>query len=235
MSEVSRQTGQTVYSTRANNLLEQVRQSTSFETNKEFLATLRQFKRKQYTTLTRITSQQVQEKVSKLLQNYPDLLIQFEEVIPKPQTQFTSALAFVNKVKNAYKSDPVVYETFLGLLRDFQRGGQSQTEVGFVDQVTRAVSILLSKTPDLVKEFQEFYNQKPLTASESNATLNEESIRTPHLDNIHTEETPLLARDIEAQRVVAHPRPIAFYAFLVSLNLIFVGGFLLYWFGLVHF
>lgn len=51
------------------------------------------------------------------------------KIFHKPQ--FNNALAFVQKVKMTYQKDPQIYEKFLLLLKNYQRGMVSQLEVSF--------------------------------------------------------------------------------------------------------
>ncbi|KAJ3318979.1 hypothetical protein HDV06_006794 [Boothiomyces sp. JEL0866] len=156
------------YSVRAYSLLDQIRTQTPPEINKEFHSILSNFKKKN------LDSQTVHEKVSILLKDYPHLLVQFEEcMISQPQaqtappTQFGSAIAFVNKIKVAYKDNPAVYDQFLTLFRDFQRGQLD------ADTVTGLVTKLLKSRPDLVEEFQQFCQPK-IVRQDSNDTVAEE-------------------------------------------------------------
>ncbi|KAJ3269012.1 hypothetical protein HDV01_001939 [Terramyces sp. JEL0728] len=151
------------YSVRAYSLLDQIRTQTPPETNKEFHSILSSFKKKS------IDSNTVHERVSVLLQDYPHLLTQFEECMisqPKVQpapTQFGSAIAFI---KVAYKDNPAVYDQFLTLFRDFQRGQLD------ADTVTGLVTKLLKARPDLVEEFQQFCQPK-IVRQDSNDTVAE--------------------------------------------------------------
>jgi histone deacetylase complex regulatory component SIN3 len=105
----------------------------------------------------------------------------FEECLPGKRegslNQFDSALTFVNKVRNRYQNDPNTYNTFLGLLRDYQRGGRAQEDVSL------AVTWLLREHPDLVLEFSKFCNAgQVLKNSDSNETLGPIEENTPLLD-----------------------------------------------------
>ena len=81
----------TSYSTTAHALLDQIKQQTTPEINKEFHKVLSSFKRKE------IDSSQVYERVKQVLKDYPQLLQQFENHLPGQNATFSSALLFVNR------------------------------------------------------------------------------------------------------------------------------------------
>lgn len=60
--------------------------------------------------------------------------------------QFSNALAFVQKVKKTYFNDPEVYDKFLTLLKNYQRGAVSQQEVCFVFKSISFIAILIHFT-----------------------------------------------------------------------------------------
>jgi histone deacetylase complex regulatory component SIN3 len=75
--------------------------------------------------------------VSFVLRNYPRLIEEFAYYIPvegkeekEPVTSnFDFAMTFVQQVRTFYSQEPEVYSTFLGLLKDYQMGKVTQTEV----------------------------------------------------------------------------------------------------------
>jgi histone deacetylase complex regulatory component SIN3 len=85
----------------------------------------------------RINAQETHEQVSFILRNYPRLIEEFAYYIPveskeekEPITSnFDFAMTFVQSVRTNYAQEPEVYSTFLGLLKDYQMGKVTQTEV----------------------------------------------------------------------------------------------------------
>ncbi|KAJ3302932.1 Transcriptional regulatory protein sin3 [Kappamyces sp. JEL0829] len=194
----------TTYTTRALGLLDSIRHSTTPEVNQEFLSVLAAFKRKQ------IDSKTTLKQVTSILKDYPALLQEFTSYLPEgsgshvasptklpardleqgppPEeqgpTQFSAALAFVNRVKLTYAQEPQVYETFLSLLRNYQRGLVAQKDV------VVSVSSLLSATPELAVEFQKYYGSS-LAPDEamSRANSNDTIASTPPVSS----KTPLIS------------------------------------------
>ncbi|KAJ2998714.1 hypothetical protein HDV02_004159 [Globomyces sp. JEL0801] len=136
----------TTFTNRAHLLLAKIKSQTSDEINRKFIQILREFKQKQ------ITSAVVHDQVRLLLTDYPDLFNQFEQsfILPSHKNtlvednQFNEAMAFVQKVQKVYEHTPYVYQKFLDLLREYQRGGRSQDEVIF-------------EGPDLITQFIKSY------------------------------------------------------------------------------
>jgi histone deacetylase complex regulatory component SIN3 len=171
---------------RSQRLLDQIRSQTPKEISDEFFATLKLYKTRQ------IDTQEVFQRVQMILADYPTLWGHFVDYIPptaKPTPLLSPALEFVNQVKRAYRHNPQIYEEFTILLRDCQRGQRSKTEV------KEAVGLLLHATPELVVQFEKFYQQDPqLSRTDSNATLELGGPLTV------SEATPLV-RDVESGQI----------------------------------
>jgi histone deacetylase complex regulatory component SIN3 len=184
--------------------LDQIRSQTPKAISDEVFATLKLYKNRQ------IDTQEVFERVQVILADYPVLWGHFVDYIPppaKPTPILSPALEFVNSVKRAYRHNPEIYEEFTILLRDCQRGQRSKTEV------KESVALLLQATPELVVQFEKFYQQDPqLTRTDSSATL---ELGQPL---VATERSPLV-RDVESGQVKRSWTPwVLLFVFLVLLG-----------------
>lgn len=126
--------------------------------------------------------------MQRILQNHPDLLLQFQEALPddqkpNPTDNYSVALEFVHKVKNQYQNDEETYQMFLSLLREFERGGRTQPHI------LKEIENLLHKSPELVGQFRCFVSMKKTDSSD---TLNSIS---------NLEETAPLLTDLEGKVV----------------------------------
>jgi histone deacetylase complex regulatory component SIN3 len=160
----------------AKSILVEIKRSTPKPVSREFFATLELLKRKQ------ITAQQVQERVKEILKDYPHLIDRLDPAIKTPK-QISPAFEFVTKIKETYQDHPFVYEQFTVLLRDYQRGVKTKL------QVKQSVDQLLQDRPDLIEDFNIFYNEPKMVRNDSNDTL-------PEMEPVLTEAHPLLG-DIE--------------------------------------
>jgi histone deacetylase complex regulatory component SIN3 len=106
------------HSSRAVTILEQIKNQTSPRVYKDFLNEMSLFREQ------KIDAADLQRRINNILIDYPMLLKQFQTSLPStPNQKFKSALLFVNKVKEAYVSEPEVYQEFLNFMKEFQRGG----------------------------------------------------------------------------------------------------------------
>ncbi|PLW07516.1 hypothetical protein PCANC_23520 [Puccinia coronata f. sp. avenae] len=64
--------------------------------------------------------------------------------------EFNHAIAYVNKIKNRYASDPKTYQTFLDILQTYQRDARP------IQEVYEQINQLFCGAPDLLTEFMQF-------------------------------------------------------------------------------
>ena len=112
------------HSSRAVSILDQIKTQTSPKVYKDFLAEVALFRQQ------KIDAADLQRRINDILIDYPLLLKQFQTTLPStPNQKFKTALLFVNKVKEAYASEPIVYQEFLNFMKEFQRGGYERDYV----------------------------------------------------------------------------------------------------------
>ncbi|KAI8928103.1 hypothetical protein BC831DRAFT_449817 [Entophlyctis helioformis] len=99
------------------------------------------------------------------------------------------ALEFLDTVKT--RTTPAIFADFLGIIRQFKRGGLSG------DQVQAQVSLLLRDYPDLVGGFALFLPSPPASSSAS------ASASTPHAEPHDAHD----AHDASSSRARKHPHP----------------------------
>ena len=69
---------------------------------------------------------------------------------PAQMVEFNHAIAFVNKIKNRFSSDPETYKQFLEILQTYQK------ETKDINEVYSQVTVLFDNAPDLLDEFSQF-------------------------------------------------------------------------------
>ncbi|KAJ3430596.1 sin3b-related [Anaeramoeba flamelloides] len=137
--------------------LDEVRQKFSEDPQvyEKFLTIMKEFKDQT------IDTPEVISRVTQLFKNHKDLILKFNQFLPQEYKvqesdiyqkveELDTAIGYVNKIKNRFQSNSVVYRSFLDILQHYQQ------ELITIDEVFKQVKTLFAGEDDLINEFGAF-------------------------------------------------------------------------------